>query len=197
MRSCGIVSGRKRANCTAPTAAYFAFSVSLHWKSINSIWRFGGELSTSTENGLLSSSNLLFRASESANRRRKSAVSTPILSENCVQHTGRELLFYGPAARRVAQVFFPHLCLPQSQFGYKHLHCTIHIRDNAIPTLQVQVHCIERTRNVTQKSHFTKKPFVSELCYGFPLLSKNRRISSRSWKHLCSTFPWPSHRTSV
>lgn len=83
MRSWGIVSGRKRANSAAPTAAYFALSASLHWRSINSIWRFGGELSTSTANGLPSSSNLLFCASKSANRRRKSAASIPILSANC------------------------------------------------------------------------------------------------------------------
>uniref|UniRef100_H3C536 Ankyrin repeat domain 16 n=1 Tax=Tetraodon nigroviridis TaxID=99883 RepID=H3C536_TETNG len=37
----GIVSGRKRANSAAVSAAEFAFSASLHCSSINSIWRFG------------------------------------------------------------------------------------------------------------------------------------------------------------
>lgn len=154
MRNWGIVLGRKRAN-----SAYFAFSASLHWSSINSIWRFGGELSTSTANGLLSSSNLLFCASKSANRRRKSAASTLCARE----HTGRELFFHGLAARKLAQVFFPHLCLPQSQFGFKRLHCAVHIRDHTIPTLQLQVHCIQMSRDVTQKCHFTQKCFISEL----------------------------------
>ena len=31
------MSGMKRANSAAPTGSYFAFSVSLHWISINSI----------------------------------------------------------------------------------------------------------------------------------------------------------------
>ena len=71
-RSWGIVSGMKRGNCAAPTESYFDLCVSLHWSSISSIWRLVGALSTSTANGLLSSSNLLYWASKSANRRVKS-----------------------------------------------------------------------------------------------------------------------------
>jgi len=54
--------GDKRGN------SYVAFSMSLHWSSISSIWRFDGAFSTSAANRLLSSSNLLFWASKSANR---------------------------------------------------------------------------------------------------------------------------------
>lgn len=45
VHSWGIVSGRKRGNSAAPTDSYFAFSVSLHWSSISSIWRFDGHVS--------------------------------------------------------------------------------------------------------------------------------------------------------
>jgi len=82
-RQLGHCVGDKRGNSAAPTDSYFAFSVSLHWSSISSIWRFDGAFSTSAANGLPSSSKRLFWASKSANRRVKSAPSMPSFSANC------------------------------------------------------------------------------------------------------------------
>lgn len=76
VRSWSIVSGMNCGNLAAPTASYFDFSVSLHWSSISSIWRLVGAFSTLTAKGLLSSSNLHFWTSKSANRRLNSAPST-------------------------------------------------------------------------------------------------------------------------
>lgn len=82
-QSWDIVSGMKCVNCAAPTASYFDFNVSLHWSSISSIWRLVGTFSTATANGLLSSSNLHFWISKSANLRLNSAPSTRSFSANC------------------------------------------------------------------------------------------------------------------
>lgn len=125
--------------------------------SINSIWSFAAELSTST-NGRLSSSNLLFCAFKSVNRRQKSAARTLISSANCArEHTGRELLFHGLAARKVAQVSFVHLCLPQSQVGLERLHWTVHIRGDATPTLQLHAHL-----HSDDSERHPEKPFHTE-----------------------------------
>ena len=64
------------------TQSYFDLSVSQHWSSISSIWRLVGALSTSTANTLLSSSNLHFWASKSANRQVISALSALSFSAN-------------------------------------------------------------------------------------------------------------------
>ena len=74
------MSGMKHGNCAALTESFFDLSVSQHWSSISSIWRLVGALSMSTANGLLSSSNLHFWASKSANLRVNLALS---YSANC------------------------------------------------------------------------------------------------------------------
>ena len=78
-RRWGIVSGMKRGNSAAPTDSHFDFIVSLHWSSISShlqVWWCAFHVSCS--------SNLLFWASKSANRRMKSAPSMPSFSVNCI-----------------------------------------------------------------------------------------------------------------
>ena len=113
--SWGIVTGMNRGNRAAPTESWFDLGVWQHWSSISSIWRWVGALSTSTANILLSSSNLHFWASKSANRRVNSALS---FSTNCTwKHVGRDLLFNVLAARKMVQVFLQHLSLPQAQLG--------------------------------------------------------------------------------
>ena len=77
------MSGMKRGNCAAPTEPYYDLSVSQHWTSISSIWRLVGALSMAIANRLLSSSNLHFWASKSANRRVNSAPSALSFSANC------------------------------------------------------------------------------------------------------------------
>ena len=80
--SWGIIAGMMLWNCAAPTESYFPLSVLLHWRSISSIWRFTGALSTSV-NGLLNSSNLNFWAAKEENRCVNSIPSAPSLSANC------------------------------------------------------------------------------------------------------------------
>ena len=136
----GIVSGMKRGNSAAPTDSYFAFSVSLHWSSISSICRFDGALSTSAANGLLRSSNLLFGASKSSNRRMKSAPSMSSFSVNClVGKTAAATFFHCLAVREMAQVFLKILRLQQAQLGFTSPHCSVHVSNDTAPPLKLQV----------------------------------------------------------
>ena len=112
------MSRMNRGNCAAPTESWFDLSVSQHWSSFSYIWRLVGVLSTSTANRLLSSSNLHFWASKSANRRVNSEQSGLSFSTNCTwKHVGRDLLFNVLAARKMVQVSLQHLSLPQAQLG--------------------------------------------------------------------------------
>ena len=163
------MSGMKCRNCAAPTASYFDFSVSLFWSSISSIWRLVGAFSTSTANGLLSSSNLHFWTSKSANCRVNSAQSMlSFFSKLCTwEHGGRDLRFHGLAAGEMAQVSLQHLILPQAQFSFKSPHCSIHVCDDTPPPLKLQVQHIEMAREVTQKGQLTQKLLLPELCCVF------------------------------
>ena len=112
------MSGMNHGNCAAPTESWFDLSVSQHWSSFSSIWKLVGALSTSTANRLLSSSNLHFWASKSANRWVNSELSALSFSTNCTwKHVGRDLLFNVLAAREMVQVSSRHLSLPQAQLG--------------------------------------------------------------------------------
>ena len=112
------MSGINRGNCPAPTESWFDLSVSQHWSSFSSIWRLVGALSASTENRLLSSSNLHFWATKSANRRVNSELSALSFSTNCTwKHVGRDLLFNVLAAVKMVQVSLQYLSLPQTQLG--------------------------------------------------------------------------------
>ena len=160
------MSGMKCGNCAAPTASYFDFSVSLHWSSISSIWRLVGAFSTSTANGLLSSSNLHFWTSKSANRRVNSPPSTlSFFSKLCTwEHGGRDLRFNCLAAGKMAQVSLQHLILPKAQFSFKSPHCSVHVCGDTLPPLRLQVQCIEMARDVTHKGQLTQKCLLPELC---------------------------------
>ena len=142
--------------------------MSLHWSSISSIWRLVGALSTSTANGLLSSSNLLFWASKSANRPVISVLSMPSFSPNCTwEHGGKDLHFYGLAARKMAEVSLQHLSLPQAQFCLKISHFSIRVCDDMAPPLKrfsTPRWLMMLQRNASSYRNF----FIPELCCVFP-----------------------------
>lgn len=118
-----------------------------------------------------------------------SAEYTEFFSKLCAwEHSGRDLRFYGLAAGKMAKVSLQHLILPQAQFSFKGSHCRPwSCRFSASRWLEMSQRKASSHRNFCSRSS----------AVSFPLVSRNWHISSRSSKHLFSTFPLLSHLTSV
>ena len=62
------------------------------------------------------------------------------LSKLCTwEHCGRDLRFNCLAAGKMAQVSLQHLILPQAQFSFKSPHCIVHVCDDTLLPLKLQV----------------------------------------------------------
>ena len=180
--SWGIIAGMMLWNCAAPTESYFPLSVLLHWRSISSIWRFTGALSTSV-NGLLNSSNLNFWAAKEENRCVNSIPSAP-------RESGGNISYQCLATQKVTKVSLLHLSLPQGQLCLESSHCIIIVCDHTSSSLKLFIMSHKNSR-----SHCRFLSWSSVV--SFPFLSRNWQISSCNSKNLLSTFAWFSRRTSV
>ena len=164
----------KRGNCAAPTESYFDLSVSQHWSSIGSNWRLVGALSTSTANGLLSSSNLYLGFKVGKSPGKLGAECAELFNKlRTWKHVGRDLLFNVLAARKMAPVSLQHLSLPQAQLGFKSPHRSVHICNDTAPPLKLQVEHIEMAQDVLQKYQLTQNLSSRSSVASFPLLSIN------------------------
>lgn len=103
-------SGYGLGNCAAPVEPYFALSVSLHWRSSNSIWISSVAFFTSSVNWLLKRSNLDFWAYKCS----VNSVS-PVFQQNVCLETDWDLVWHGLATQKVSEALLHHLCLPQMQ----------------------------------------------------------------------------------
>jgi len=73
------------------------------------------------------------------------------------------------AAGEMAQVSSPHLPHPQAQLNIKGPYCSVHVRDDALPALQLQVQWQKMShRNATSHRNFLSRssvvPFPLESC---------------------------------